>query len=111
MNNQIIGVVAGFAASAVIAFLIYRMYRYHGFRGAMFGARVERTVGEVVSEKQGLMNIELKVHILRRDVVGKLVGLEIVGKTFASYRMLPVTLSIAQAQQLASLLNEALRAP
>jgi hypothetical protein len=97
--------------AAAIAFLLFRMNRYGGFRAAMFGARIERTVGEVDSDKQGLMDVGLKVHVLRRDVVGKLVGVEIVAKSYASYRMMPVTLSIAQAQQLVSLLNEALRAP
>ena len=91
------------------AFLLYRMNRYGGFKAAMFGARIERTVGEVGGDEQGLMKVELKVHVLRRDIVGKLVGVEMVAKTFASYRVMPVTLSIAQAQQLAALLNEAAR--
>ena len=96
---------------AIVGYFVYRMIRHGGFKAAMFGARIDRTVGEVSGEKQGPMGIALKVHILRRDAAEKLVGVEFVAKGFASYQMMPVTLSVAQAQQLASLLNDAVRAP
>ena len=95
----------------VIGFFAYRMIRHGGFRAAMFGARIDRTVGEVSGEKQGPVGVALKVHILRRDAAEKLVGVEFVAKSFASYQMMPITLSASQAQQLAALLNEAVRAP
>lgn len=97
--------------AAVIGFFAYRMIRHGGFKAAMFGARIDRTIGEVSGEKQGPVGIALKVHILRRDAAEKLVGVEFVAKSFASYQMMPITLSASQAQQLASLLNEAVRAP
>lgn len=77
----------------------------------MFGARIDKTVGEIGGERQCPAGIALKVHILRRDPAEKLVGLELVTKRFASYQMMPVTLSVPQAQQLAALLNEAVRVP
>jgi len=97
--------------AAVIGFFVYRMFRHGGFKAAMFGARIDRTVGEVSGEKQGPVGVALKVHILRREATEKLVGIEFVAKSFASYQMMPITLSASQAQQLASLLNEAVRAP
>ncbi|HKB98022.1 MAG TPA: hypothetical protein VKD23_04465 [Terriglobales bacterium] len=33
--------------AGVIGFFVYRMFRHGGFKAAMFGARIERTVGEV----------------------------------------------------------------
>ena len=97
--------------AAVIGFFVYRMFRHGGFKAAMFGARIDRTVGEVSGEKQGPVGVALKVHILRREAAEKLVGVEFISKSFASYQMMPITLSTSQAQQLASLLNEAVRAP
>jgi hypothetical protein len=97
--------------AAVIGFFVYRMLRHGGFKAAMFGARIDRTVGEVSGEKQGPVGVALKVHILRREAAEKLIGVEFVAKSFASYQMMPITLSASQAQQLASLLNEAVRAP
>lgn len=95
--------------AAVLGYFGYRMLRHGGFRGAMFGARIEQTVGEVTGEKQGPMNVALKVHALRRDDSEKLIGIELVAKSFASYQMMPITLSVSQAQQLASLLQNAAR--
>lgn len=96
---------------AVVSYFVYRIIRHGGFKAAMFGARIDRTVGQVSGERQGPVGITVKVHVLRRDAVEKLVGVEFVGKSFASYQMMPVTLSVIQAQQLASLLNDAARAP
>jgi hypothetical protein len=97
--------------AAIVAYFGYRMVRHGGFKAAMFGARIDRTVGEVGGENQGPVGVTLKVHVLRREPTEKLVGVEFVAKSFASYQMMPITLSTSQAQQLASLLNEAVRAP
>src|SRR5260221_14091651 len=97
--------------AAVIGYFGYRMIRYGGLKAAMFGARIDHTVGEVRAEKQGPMSVALKVHALRRDDSEKLIGIELVAKSFASYQMVPITLSVNQAQQLASLLQNATRTP
>jgi hypothetical protein len=96
---------------AIAGYFVYRMIRHGGFKAAMFGAHIDRTVGEVTGENKGSLSVTLKVHVLRRDPGEKLVGVELVAKTFASYQMMPVTLSVLQAQQLASFLQEAVRAP
>ncbi len=94
---------------AIAGYFVYRMIQHGGFKAAMFGARIDRTIGEVSGEKQGPMGIALKVHVLRRDPSEKLIGIELVAKSFASYQMIPVTLSVSQAEQLASLLQNAVR--
>jgi hypothetical protein len=95
--------------AAIVGYFGLRIIRHGGFKAAMFGARIEHTVGEVAAEKQGPMSVELKVHALRRDDSEKLIGIELVAKSFASYQMMPITLSVGQAQQLASLLQTATR--
>ena len=44
-----------------IAYFGYSMIRHGGLRGALFGAKVLHTVGEVSSSKRGLMSQKLKV--------------------------------------------------
>ena len=95
------------AVAAVVGVFGYRMLRHGGFKAAMFGARIEHTVGEVPGERQGGTSVALKVHALRRENSERLIGIEFVAKSFASYQMMPITLSVAQAQQLASLLQNA----
>jgi hypothetical protein len=95
--------------AAVIGYFVYRMLQHGGFKAAMFGARIESTVGEVTGERQFDMNVAVKVHALRRDDSEKLVGIELVAKSFLSYEMTPITLSVHQAQELASLLQSATR--
>jgi hypothetical protein len=96
---------------AIVCYFVYRLIRHGGFKSAMFWAHIDRTVGEVRGEKQGLVGVVLKVHVLDRQAPEKRVGLELVATSFASYQMTPVTLSASQAQQLASLLHEAVRTP
>lgn len=98
-------------AMLVVCFFFYRMIRHGGFKAAMFGARIDRTVGEVAGEKQGgLVSVTVRVHILRREPAEKLVGIEFLAKSVASYQMMPVTLSESQAKSLAVLIDEAVRA-
>ena len=55
-----------------------------------------------------LMRITLSVHKVRTSDRDKAVALEITAKGFLSYNMTPVTLSIAQAQNLVNFLNQAI---
>jgi hypothetical protein len=93
--------------AAVVGYFAYRVSQYGGFKAAMFGARIERTIGEVTGERQFGISVALKIHALRRDDSEKLVGIELIAKSFLSYEMKPLTLSVRQAQQLASLLQNA----
>lgn len=92
----------------IIGYFIFRMARYGGFKAAMFGAKIEKTLGEVEGQRQTLMSLRLKVHLLEGSPSEKTVGLELVAKSVASYQMMPITLSAAEAKKLVSLLQSAI---
>jgi len=66
--------------AAIVGYFAYQVIRHGGFKAAMFGARIEHTVGEVIGEKKGPMNVALKVHALRRNESERLIGIELVAK-------------------------------
>ncbi|MBI2174918.1 MAG: hypothetical protein HYU33_06960 [Candidatus Omnitrophica bacterium] len=89
-------------------FFGYRILKHKGFKGAMFGARIVNTIGEVSGKSQGPISVLLKVHSLGSDAPHEiLVGIEVVAKSFASWQMMPVTLTASETQQLMSLLERA----
>jgi hypothetical protein len=53
------------------------------------------------------MNVSVKVHVLAGNSPDKTVGLEFVARSFASYRMMPVSLSKMEARKLIMLLETA----
>jgi len=93
---------------AVAAYFGYRIIRYKGLRGALFGAEIRKTVGEFEGARLGPIRTILRVHVLGPDnMSGKNVGLEFVAKSFASYQMMPVALSRAETATLMALLQQA----
>ena len=93
--------------AGIAAYFVFRMFRYGGFKAAMFGASIERTVGEVTGLAHPLVSTVLKVHVLCGADPEKAVGLEFVAKGIASYQMLPLTLSSSESKKLISLLQSA----
>jgi hypothetical protein len=92
----------------VLGTFAYRIFRYKSIRGMFFGAPVLSTVGEVECEKQGPVRLVIRVHKLGENEMHEHgVGIELVGKSFASYDMMPATLSASQAKALAGLLERA----
>lgn len=97
-----------FVFGGVVLFFLYRVIRHGGLRGAMFGASVLETLGEVEGKGQGPASSKLKVHLLGESSdPNRPVGLEIVTTTFASYQMHPITLPRGEAQKLLTLLQRA----
>lgn len=94
--------------AATMAYMLFRVVRHRGFKGAMFGARVERTVGEVNGVDAGPVSSVVKVHALDRGDPERAVGIEFVSRSIGSYSMVPVTLSQAEARKLVSLLQSAI---
>ncbi len=92
--------------AGIAGYFIFRMLRYGGFRAAMFGAKIQRTVGEVAGVAHPPVSSVLKVHVLAESPE-KAVGLEFVARSFASYQMVPLTLSSGEAKKLVALLQEA----
>jgi hypothetical protein len=92
----------------IIGFFLFRIIKKGGLRGALFGARIKRTVGEVEGKRQGPVGVTLKVHVLDNAPAERTVGVEIVAKSFASYQMLPITLSKDDTGKLVELLKSAM---
>jgi hypothetical protein len=68
------------AVALVLAFWAWKMVRYRGFRAAMFGAAIDRSLGEVKGERSVLHSITVKIHRLSGASEQKAVGLELVSK-------------------------------
>jgi hypothetical protein len=96
---------AGFAV--LLGIFAYRILKYGGWKAAMFGGCIERTVGEVRGTGQG-GNVKLRVHALSDDSEDRAVGIELVATTIGSYQMLPITRSAEGVQKLIGLLQESI---
>ncbi len=79
------------------------------FTGQMFGGAVLHTVGSVQGKGPPSVGMELKVHVVesKNPQDGRLVGLELVAKSFLSYQMTPCTLSFEESHKLIELLQTA----
>ena len=95
-------------AGVVISF-VYKMFKYKGFKAAMFGAPITRTVGEVAGLDSSIIKSAVKVHILGGVPSEHAIGVELIAKSILSYQMLPISLSNAEANRLIALLQEAVR--
>src|SRR5437763_16745827 len=92
--------------AAIVGTFLYRILKYGGFKAAMFGGHIERTVGEVRGTGR-VANVKRRVHALSGGGEDRAVGVELVATTIGSYQMLPITLSVEGAQELNDLLKEA----
>jgi hypothetical protein len=91
----------------IVTGFIYRIVKYSGFKSAMFGGHIERTLGEVEGTGQTLGSVKLRVHTLSGGGEDRAVGRELVATTIGSYQMLPITLSVSGVDELVSLLRAA----
>ena len=91
---------------AIVLTFLYKIIRYRGFKAAMFGARINRTVGEVEGAGRGVVRFRLRVHVLSGER-GRAVGIELIGRSVVSYQMLPIMLSFEGTKELVTLLQEA----
>jgi hypothetical protein len=92
----------------ITGFLFLRVLKPGRFMAAMFGAPIRSSIGEVSGTGGKIMSVTLKVCTLDGAAQDKAVGLELVAKSFASYQMLPISLSSTETQKLISLLQQAL---
>jgi hypothetical protein len=83
------------------AYLAGRIVRYGGLRGAMFGARVDRTIGVLELGRRGTRQQRVRVHRLEGAHAGS-PGVAIDGTS-------PIVLTAEQAQTLSALLLDASR--
>jgi hypothetical protein len=97
---------------AVVAYFLYSMFRHGGFKGAMFGARISSSIGEVSTTTRGVGSQKLKVHLLDVDDPTKpRVGIELTSSTPLSWNTVPIRLSDDGVRELISLLEQSLGSP
>ncbi|MCK9200718.1 MAG: hypothetical protein M0P59_04400 [Gallionella sp.] len=92
-----------------LAWFIFLMFTKKG-KGLFFGGNIVETIGDKVGSKRGIVNANVKVHVIETNlpIPNKYqVGLELSQSSVASYQMMPVTLSINEAKVLINMLNEA----
>jgi F420-0:gamma-glutamyl ligase-like protein len=95
--------------AAFVAFAVFGIVRHGGFKGALFGARISVTVGEVEMARSGLVRQRVRVHVLEgKESVERRVGLELTQSAVLAWSMTPVSLSLDEARRLSELLSEAI---
>ena len=100
-------IVIGFIALTFGSF-VFKIIKNGGFKGAMFGAPILKTLGQVSGGSSSkIIGIYVNVHVLGGNNPDRTIGLEIVAKSIASYQMMPVTLSKTEARKLITLLEVA----
>jgi hypothetical protein len=92
----------------VVVPLVYRWIRYRSFSAAMFGAPIANTLGEITLQESSFHSSVLRVHALGSDTdQQRFVGLQLISKAPLAASTMPVKLTIAQARELARLLDRA----
>lgn len=83
------------------------MIKKRGLKGAIFGATITRTVGELELAKNGPMRTILKFHCLESAAAGApTVGIEVITRSVASYHMFPIRLTAEQVGVVKDLLSQ-----
>lgn len=106
--NQLFPYFFGAVFLLVLGSMVRGYLKHGGFKGMMFGATILRTTGEVEGAERSMLKTVLKVHALD-DAPEKAIGLEFVAKSFASYQMMPFTMSVSEARKLVAHLQAAIQ--
>ncbi len=94
-----LGKILFFASFAWVAgTIMYKVVKYRGLAAAGFGARIERTVGQIDVGK----GMKVKVYKLGGGAPDKAIGIEFVQ---AGFPVLVIPLSVLEAQRLATLIQ------
>jgi hypothetical protein len=98
-------------AAIVTVNIVYHSIKNKGLEGALFGARISGTVGELELGRTGPVSTTRKLHRLQAPELGApTVGIEVVNRSFASDHMMPIRLTSEQATVLKELLAQAIAA-
>ena len=111
MNGQHIFSFIWFIIVGLVAVnLLYHVVKNRGLKGAMFGAPVSRTVGELDFGRKGMVRTRLRVHRLESgEANSPQVGLELITTSFMGFGMRGIPLTREQARSLSGYLSEAMR--
>ena len=94
--------------ATITLFILFRVVKFRGFKAALFGASIQRTVGQVNGPGNSFSpSTTLKIHILSGGQPDRTVGIELVAKSCTGYQIIPVTLSLLEAEKLIDLLEQA----
>jgi len=97
---------------AIASYFLYSVIRHGGLRGAIFGAKISSSIGEVSGYKRGLVSQKLKVHLLETDDhAAPRVGIELTSSAPGSWNTVPIRLSDDGVRELISLLEQSLESP
>lgn len=100
------------AFGLVVASLLYQVISKGGLRGAMFGAPVVKTIGQLDLGRHGLLRTRLMVHRLEaREADSPSVGIEVVHSAVGSFGISPIRPTTQQAEALSTLLSRAAGGP
>jgi hypothetical protein len=102
--------IIGLVLALVGGSFIWKRIKYGSFKGAMFGSVLRSTIGEVSADQGSLVQTRLRVHLLSgRDATSSpAIGIEFIARSFASYQMIPITLTQEETRALISLLEKTL---
>jgi hypothetical protein len=91
-----------------LLYFLFQVIKNRGFRGAVFGAPVARTIGQLNLGRKGMVRTRLKVHRLEpREPSSPEIGIEVWTKTIGAFSIAPLPLTREQAVTLSSLLSQA----
>ncbi len=89
--------------AAFVGYFLFRVFKYGGLRGALFGSAIARTVGELELGRVSGATHTLRVHVLEN---GKIV-LELKSRTMLSASLHGYPMTTDNAGQLVALLQQA----
>jgi tetrahydromethanopterin S-methyltransferase subunit D len=94
------------AVGAMLVHFAFNVVRRGGFKEAIFNASIIDTVGNVQIETGKHSSQVISIHTLKRDTES-LIGIEITSRAIGNYEMMTLVLSMDQAKQLGTYLNQA----
>lgn len=86
-----------------VAYFVYRYLKYGGFRGALYGSAIARTLGEVELAGSSSTTTTLRVHVLED---GRII-LEVSSRATMSATLHGYPMTVGNAGELAELLQQA----
>lgn len=92
--------------AAVVIFFVFRFVKYGGLRGALYGSRIARTIGEVDLGRVAGASTTLRVHLLENGNV----VVEQSSRALLGVSLQGVPMSRENAGRLVALLEEAANA-
>jgi hypothetical protein len=94
-----------FSLIAVVFFYMLYQFSTKGFKGAVLGGRIVKTIGEV-QKTHSFATETLRIHVVDRNGE-KCVGIELSHFAYLSYSMTGLSISRSDARRLADMIQAA----